>query len=52
MQPAIFEEHKIRRVYAEVWPVAEFVQAVLAQLPWGHNLALLDRLNTPKEGLK
>ena len=32
------------RAFAEAWPDAEFVQAVLAQLPWYHQLALLDKL--------
>jgi Protein of unknown function (DUF1016). len=30
--------------FAETWPETEFVQAVLAQLPWYHQLALLDNL--------
>lgn len=38
-----------RRAFAEAWPDAEFVQAVLAQLPWYHQLALLDKLHTPEE---
>ena len=29
------------RAFAEAWPDREFVQAVLAQLPWYHQLALL-----------
>ena len=37
---------KYMRAFAEAWPEAEFVQAVLAQLPWYHQLALLDKLNT------
>jgi len=35
------------RAFAEAWPEVEFVQAVLAQLPWYHQLALLDKLSTP-----
>ena len=35
------------RAFAEAWPDAEFVQAVLAQLPWYHQLALLDKLPDP-----
>ena len=35
---------KYMRAFAESWPDAEFVQAVLAQLPWYHQLALLDKL--------
>jgi predicted nuclease of restriction endonuclease-like (RecB) superfamily len=37
---------KYMRAFAEAWPDAEFVQAVLAQLPWYHQLALLDKLNS------
>ncbi len=35
---------KYMRAFAEAWPDAEFVQEVLAQLPWYHQLALLDKL--------
>jgi predicted nuclease of restriction endonuclease-like (RecB) superfamily len=35
---------KYMRAFAEAWPDAKFVQGVLAQLPWYHHLALLDRL--------
>lgn len=37
---------KYMRSFAQAWPDAEFVQAVLAQLPWYHQLALLDKLDT------
>jgi predicted nuclease of restriction endonuclease-like (RecB) superfamily len=37
---------KYMRAFAEAWPDEEFVQAVLAQLPWYHQLALLDKLQT------
>jgi predicted nuclease of restriction endonuclease-like (RecB) superfamily len=40
---------KYMRAFAEAWPDAEFVQQAVAQLPWGHNLVLLDRLNTAQE---
>jgi hypothetical protein len=30
---------KYMRAFAEAWPDSEFVQAVLAQLPWYHQLA-------------
>lgn len=40
---------KYMRAFAEAWPDAEFVQQAAAQLPWGHNLVLLDKLNTPTE---
>ena len=35
---------KYMRAFADAWPDAEFVQEVLAQLPWGHNLVFLSKL--------
>ena len=35
---------KYMRAFAEAWPEAKFVQEVLAQLPWYHQLALLEKL--------
>ena len=35
---------KYMRAFAEAWPDVEFVQQAVAQLPWGHNLVLLDKL--------
>ncbi len=35
---------KYMRAFAEAWPDEQFVQAVLARLPWYHQLALLDKL--------
>ena len=40
---------KYMRSFAEAWPDGEFVQAVLAQLPWYHQLALLDKLKSANE---
>jgi predicted nuclease of restriction endonuclease-like (RecB) superfamily len=40
---------KYMRAFAEAWPDGEFVQAALAQLPWYHQLALLDKLQTAEE---
>lgn len=40
---------KYMRAFAEAWPDEEFVQAVLAQLPWYHQLALLDKLTRPND---
>lgn len=40
---------KYMRAFAEAWPDAEFVQEALAQLPWYHQLALLDKLKTDDE---
>lgn len=31
--------------FAEAWPEWAIVQQAVAQLPWGHNLVLLDKLN-------
>ena len=42
---------KYMRAFAESWPDAEIVQGVLAQLPWYHQIALLDKLNSPDERL-
>ena len=39
---------KYMRAFAEAWPDAEFVQQAAAQLPWGHNLVLLDKLPGPE----
>ncbi len=40
---------KYMRAFAEAWPEAKFVQQAVAQIPWGHNLVLLDRLSTEAE---
>jgi predicted nuclease of restriction endonuclease-like (RecB) superfamily len=37
---------KYMRAFAQAWPELAFVQQAAALLPWGHNLVLLDRLNT------
>lgn len=39
---------KYMRAFAEAWPDEQFVQGVLAQLPWYHQLALLDKLVSPE----
>ena len=39
---------KYMRAFADAWPDGEFVHGVLAQLPWYHQLALLDRLPGPE----
>jgi len=36
---------KYMRSFAEVWTDISIVQQAVAQLPWGHNLVLLDKLN-------
>ena len=35
---------KYMRAFAEAWPNREFVQQVVAQISWGNNVALLDRV--------
>jgi predicted nuclease of restriction endonuclease-like (RecB) superfamily len=37
------------RAFAEAWPDLQFVQQVVALLPWGHNIRLLDALETPNQ---
>ena len=39
---------KYMRAFAQAWPDDEFVEAVPAQLPWYHQLALLDKLDSPE----
>ncbi len=39
---------KYMRAFAEAWPDLQFVQQAAAQLPWGHNLVLPDKLPGPK----
>ncbi|UOP12427.1 PDDEXK nuclease domain-containing protein [Pseudomonas palleroniana] len=39
---------KYMRAFAEAWPDTEFVQQAAAQLPWGHNVVLLDKLPSPE----
>jgi predicted nuclease of restriction endonuclease-like (RecB) superfamily len=35
---------KYMRALAEAWPDEPFVQQLIAQLPWGHNVRVLDRV--------
>lgn len=42
---------KYMRAFAEAWPDGQIVQAVLAQLPWYHQIALLDKLDSAEERL-
>jgi predicted nuclease of restriction endonuclease-like (RecB) superfamily len=37
------------RALAAAWPQREIVQRVVARLPWGHNIELLDKLDDPAE---
>lgn len=42
---------KYMRAFANTWPNIKIVQEVLAQLPWCHNIALLEKLDTDEERL-
>jgi predicted nuclease of restriction endonuclease-like (RecB) superfamily len=37
------------RAFAEAWPDEPFVQQVVGQIPWGHNLRILDLVKTRTE---
>ena len=39
---------KYMRKFAEVYPDSQIVQAVLAQIPWWHNLLILEKLKDPE----
>jgi predicted nuclease of restriction endonuclease-like (RecB) superfamily len=39
------------RAFAEAYPDQQIVQQVVAQLPWGHNLRLLETLKDPNDRL-
>ena len=39
------------RAFAEAWPDEQIVQQVVAQIPWGHNVRLLDKLTGPEARL-
>lgn len=40
---------KYMRALAEAYPDESFVQQVVAQIPWGHNVRLLDSVKAPAE---
>ncbi len=40
---------KYMRAFAQSWTDIEFVQQLLHKLPWGHNLVLLDKLDTEEQ---
>ncbi len=42
---------KYMRRFAEIWPDLQFVQQVVAQIPWGTNIVLMQRLGSPEERL-
>ena len=39
------------RAFAETWPDESIVQQVVGQIPWGHNVRLLDLVKDPGERL-
>ena len=40
---------KYMRAFAEAWPDEPIVQQLVAQIPWGHNVRLLDHVKDPTE---
>ncbi len=42
---------KYMRAFAEAYPESEFVQQAVAQIPWGHNVMLLDRVKDERTRL-
>ena len=39
------------RRFSEAWPEREIVQRLVAQIPWGHNVRLIDKLSSAEERL-
>src|SRR5437016_3362212 len=39
------------KVFAEAWPEQSILQQLVAKLPWGHNVRLLDKVKSPDERL-
>jgi predicted nuclease of restriction endonuclease-like (RecB) superfamily len=39
------------RAFAEAWPEEQIVQEVLGQIPWYHNIALLEKVKDPQARL-
>ena len=40
---------KYMRAFAEAWPEPSIVQQLVAQIPWGHNVRILDRVKGQPE---
>ncbi|MBX7259446.1 MAG: PDDEXK nuclease domain-containing protein [Candidatus Hydrogenedentes bacterium] len=40
---------KYMKAFAEAWPDEAIVQQLVAQLPWGHNVRILDQVKSPAE---
>jgi len=39
------------RAFAAAWPDQQIVQQLVGQIPWGHNVRLLDKVKDPEERL-
>lgn len=37
------------RAFSEAWPDEAIVQQLVGQIPWGHNVRLLDLVKDPEE---
>jgi predicted nuclease of restriction endonuclease-like (RecB) superfamily len=42
---------KYMKAFADAWPDEPIVQQLVAQLPWGHNVRLLDKVSSAEERL-
>jgi predicted nuclease of restriction endonuclease-like (RecB) superfamily len=42
---------KYMRAFADAWPDEQIVQQAVAQIPWGHNVRLLDKVEEPEKRL-
>lgn len=42
---------KYMRAFAETYPEEQFVQEVLAQITWYHNIALIEKVKLPEQRL-
>lgn len=40
---------KYMQKFAQAWPDVQIVQQLVAQIPWGHNVRILDHLQKPTE---
>lgn len=49
MQGLSVRNLKYMRKFSEVYPDFSIVQQVVAQLPWGHNIALIDKIDTNEQ---
>lgn len=43
--------YKYMAKFAETYPEREFVQQGVAQIPWGHNIVILDKVNNLEQQL-